>query len=91
MCFVGDDLLAGRLILLLEDHASFGDSMYLVTRPSCARRKEYKAFHDWFVRELDLYWAKLRDAYSCAEAASVEGRPVASVSGRQERRVAPVQ
>ena len=90
MCFVGDDLLAGRLILLLEDHASFGDSMYLVTRPSCARRKEYKAFHDWFVQELDRFWAKLRDAYSCAEAASVENRPFATVSGRQERRAALV-
>jgi hypothetical protein len=59
--------------------------MYLVTRPSCARRKEYKAFHTWFVRELDRHWDKLRHAYSCAELASAAGDRLPAAISRERR------
>jgi LysR family transcriptional regulator, glycine cleavage system transcriptional activator len=66
MCLVGDDLLSGRLQLLLQDHVAHGDSFYLVTRPKSTSRPEYKAFHDWIVCELTSYWEKVERALPCA-------------------------
>jgi LysR family glycine cleavage system transcriptional activator len=85
MCFIGDDLLSGRLILLLERNMSLGDSMYLVTRPTCARREEYKAFHSWIVDELDRYWENLQHSYSCL--AGLDDR-VSTVRAGRERQTA---
>jgi hypothetical protein len=44
--------------------------MYLVTRPTSASRPEFKAFHDWIVGELAVYWAEVERALPC-DAATV--------------------
>ena len=62
VCLVGDDLIAGKLVVLLRERVKHDADLYLFSRPETVRRPDHVAFRNWIVGETASYGRKLSEA-----------------------------
>jgi len=61
-CLVGDDLIAGRLVVLLRERIKHDADLYLFSPPETVQRPDYIAFRNWIVDEATRFGRKLNEA-----------------------------